>query len=69
MKKKFFALMMACVMTFAMTACGGGSDTTTDGAQTPDQGSSENIVIGTIGPLTGPYANYGLSVKQGAEVA
>ena len=69
MKKKFFALMMACVMTFAMTACGGGSDTTTDGAQTPDQSSSDSIVIGTIGPLTGPYANYGLSVKQGAEVA
>ncbi|MBQ2830224.1 MAG: ABC transporter substrate-binding protein [Oscillospiraceae bacterium] len=73
MKKKFFALMMACVMAFTMTACGGGADTTGDttsgDTQSGGQTASDSIVIGTIGPLTGPYANYGLSVKQGAEVA
>ncbi|WFR58202.1 ABC transporter substrate-binding protein [Anaerocolumna sp. AGMB13025] len=34
-----------------------------------DTGSSSEFLIGGLGPLTGPAASYGVSVKQGAEVA
>ena len=63
--KKFLSLTLACVMmTSAFTACGtktaqGGEGT--EGAKT--------LVIGGSGPLTGAYATYGTSVKQGAQIA
>ncbi len=50
-------------------------ETTTDsGSKAPettaDSGkAAETIKMGGIGPLTGDYANYGVSVKQGAEIA
>lgn len=34
-----------------------------------DSGSSSEFLIGGLGPLTGPAASYGVSVKQGAEIA
>lgn len=34
-----------------------------------DTGSSSEFLIGGLGPLTGPAASYGVSVKQGAEIA
>ncbi len=57
--KKFFAMMMAIVMCVAcMTACSApaGSANTGDGS---------TITIGGVGPLTGDYANYGISVRNG----
>jgi branched-chain amino acid transport system substrate-binding protein len=36
---------------------------------TPDENGKVTIMIGGVGPLTGAYANYGLSVKKGAELA
>ena len=59
--KKFFALVMAVAMVFALAACGSTSN--------GDETASETIQLGGIGPLTGGYANYGLSVKAGAELA
>ncbi len=73
--KKFLALVMAAVMVFAFAACGStdnGGSTPTDAPKTdtPTGGdTSETIKIGGIGPLTGGYANYGLSEKAGAELA
>lgn len=61
---KFAAVAMACMMVFAMTACGGGSN---------DSGSSEGgdnvLKLGGIGPTTGPAALYGNAVKNGAQLA
>ena len=61
---KFAAVAMACMMVFAMTACGGGSS---------DSGSSEGgdnvLKLGGIGPTTGPAALYGNAVKNGAQLA
>jgi len=58
MKKKVFAIVMAVAMVAVMmSGCGkkaAGSDT---------------IKMGGIGPLTGSYANYGISVNQGAKIA
>ena len=34
-----------------------------------DAGSSNEFLIGGLGPLTGAAASYGVSVKQGATVA
>lgn len=66
MKKKFFAMLMAVVMTFTLVACGGNDTPSND-----DSGDNavQTLKIGGIGALTGGYANYGLSVKQGAELA
>ena len=56
--KKFVAMMLAAVMCLAcMTACGAPA------ASNVSDGSS--IIIGGVGPLTGDYANYGTSVRNG----
>lgn len=58
--KKFAAVSMAVMMTFAMAGCGG------------DEGGSQDaseFVIGGIGPTTGAAATYGEAVKNGAELA
>ena len=61
MKKRVFAMLLAMAMVFSLMACGskdkaGGSD-------------GDTIRLGGVGPLTGGYANYGLSVQHGAELA
>ena len=56
-------MMMAVLMVLAMTACGG------EKTPTPNQDETETIRIGGIGPLSGGYANYGFSVKNGAQLA
>lgn len=77
--KKYLALALAAVMLFGATAC--SSDTGTDegtGETTGEEGTEEggetgetgNVFrIGALGPLTGGTASYGISVKQGAEIA
>ena len=56
--KKAFAVAMSVMMVGAfMTGCGGGGD------------DASVVVIGGSGPLTGDYSTYGISVKQGAEIA
>ena len=58
MKKKAFAVVMAAVTAMMlMTGCGNKA------------ASSDVYKIGGIGPLTGSYANYGVSVSQGAKLA
>lgn len=57
--------MMAVLMVLAMAACGGEPANNGDN-DTPD---ATTVKIGGIGPLTGAYANYGLSEKNGAELA
>ena len=63
--KKFLCMMMAVLMVLAMAACG-GEPANNGGNDTPD---ATTVKIGGIGPLTGAYANYGLSEKNGAELA
>lgn len=63
--KKFLCMMMAVLMVLAMAACG-GEPANNGGNDTPD---ATTVKISGIGPLTGAYANYGLSEKNGAELA
>ena len=79
MKKKFVCVLMALAMVFALAACGQNNDTpsnnnsdtpsSNDTPSTDNNSGSETLKIGAVGPLTGGYANYGLSVKGGAEIA
>ena len=62
--KKFLAAIMAVAMTFSLAACGSSSE-----GNTADTNTEDTFVIGGLGPLTGSAASYGISVKQGAEIA
>ena len=68
MKKRVFAMLMACVMALSLMACGSKSDSGDAGNNGGDSGV-ETIKLGGVGPLTGGYANYGLSVQHGAQLA
>lgn len=57
--KKILCMMLALVMMACMVACGGAQGDNND----------DVIKIGGIGPLTGSYANYGTSVRNGAKIA
>ena len=82
--KKFFALLLALVMTLALVACGGNNsqdnssapaDNTQNDAQAPaddaqaSSGDAVTIKIGGIGPITGDLAQYGTATEWGAEIA
>lgn len=83
--KKFLALALAATMLFGATACSSDSGNESDAnkpAEGEEQGGEEEgtegeanlgdedvFVIGGLGPLTGSVASYGISVKQGAEIA
>lgn len=61
MKKLFSVLLAAVMMMSTFTACGGGGGESDSGDKV--------LFIGGSGPLTGDYATYGVSVKQGATLA
>mgnify|MGYP004480662739 CR=1 FL=1 len=65
MKKRVFAMFLAFVMAFSLVACGSSDN----GGSGDSTGSAETIKLGAVGPLTGGYANYGLSVQHGAQLA
>lgn len=75
--KKFKKL--ACIgMTIALlltclTGCGQNGatndDKTNDQANAGSSSDTKTLVLGGIGPLTGDYANYGTSVRNGAQIA
>ncbi|MBP1553500.1 MAG: ABC transporter substrate-binding protein [Oscillospiraceae bacterium] len=64
--KKFLALFLAAAMLVStMTAC--SSAPATEGGEGTE--TEKVLLIGGSGPLTGDYATYGTSVKQGSELA
>ena len=65
--KKFAAVAMAAVMTFAFASCGSSDDAGTTGNDGAD--ASAKFIIGGIGPTTGGAAVYGQAVKNAAEMA
>lgn len=62
----FAAVMLSLLLVFA--GCGGNGETE-NGAVDDGNGDVEEVVIGTVGPLTGGAASYGVSVRQGVEIA
>ena len=69
--KKFLAGFMAIAMMFSLSACGNSGSSSSSSSATGSSASTgaETFVIGGLGPLTGEAASYGVSVKQGAEIA
>lgn len=67
MKKKFAFVMATAMLMTAFAACNNAAPATTD--PTTKAPSAQTLVIGGSGPLTGDYATYGVSVKQGAQLA
>ena len=68
MKKmtRVLSMALAAMMVIgSLTACGGSKDT----AATTTKDGEAVFTIGGMGPLTGAYASYGVSVKQGGEIA
>lgn len=68
---KAASLMLALATAASCFASCAKNDTAkTDGTSTDGKDTKEaKLVIGGIGPLTGDYANYGTSVKNGAALA
>ena len=64
MKKKLFAMMLAAAMMLGLTACGGPSSSGSGSSS-----GSDTLKLGSMGPLTGPNAVYGMATKGGAEIA
>lgn len=64
MKKILCSISAALMLAVSLTGCG----TSNDKGNT-NNNDSNVFKIGAIGPLTGPAAAYGTSVKQGAQVA
>ncbi len=72
MKKKILSAVLVAALAFSVTACSGntGTTNTATAASKADTASGNDVFkIGTFGPITGPAASFGTSVKQGAEVA
>lgn len=77
--KRLAAASLAAVMTLSLAGCGGNttSDTnsgTPGGSNPADSGSNTGttggtLVIGGIGPITGPAAQYGINVMDGIQLA
>lgn len=65
--RKFINLFLVTALTVScITGCGkSGNKSST----TQSENAKQTLVIGGSGPLTGDYAQYGISVKQGAKLA
>lgn len=62
--KKTICLVLALAMALVfVTACASNGGDANNGAD------GKTLIIGGSGPLTGDYATYGVSVKQGAQIA
>lgn len=69
-KKVFSGVLAAALAVTCFAGCGSNSGKEDNSGKADDSvKSSDAIVIGTSGPLTGDNSQYGISVKNGAELA
>ncbi len=75
MKRKFLCAGLTAAMVLSLAACGesAGSDSQAAASGSESQagaaGATAEFIVGGMGPLTGSAASYGISVRQGIEVA
>ena len=73
--KKFVSMALAVCMAASLAACGGSGSSSSSAAANGEAGStaagtsSAAIKLGSSGPLTGDYAQYGEGVKNGIQLA
>ncbi len=65
-RRKLFSVSLCLILVMSMLASCGNKAENTSGN---DNGDAKTYLLGGIGPLTGEAASYGISVKQGAEIA
>ena len=63
MKKMTAFLVTLCMLAALLAGCGG------KGGDDSNGGSDQTLLLGLIGPMTGDYAHYGTSTRDGAQVA
>lgn len=63
--KKFLSIAIASTLAFSLVACGGK----TENGNINANGSSDKIILGTMGPLTGENAIYGITTSNGIKLA
>lgn len=66
--KKVMAVTLVSTMAMSMTACG-DSESSADSSNSSASATEATFNIGGIGPTTGAASTYGISVKNGAEIA
>ena len=64
--KKFLSVAVAATLAFSLVACGGGEPGNENTNQSVD---SDSIILGTMGPLTGENAIYGITTLNGINLA
>lgn len=83
MKKltKLLCLVLCLAMVLSLAACASSNETATEDTssetttetdsttETESASGDKTLVLGLIGPLTGDYANYGTSTRDGAQIA
>ena len=84
MKKltKLLCLVLCLAMLFSLAACASeektasedtsadtSADTSTDDNADASTDGEKTLLLGLIGPMTGDYANYGTSTRDGAQIA
>ncbi|MFI3231675.1 MAG: ABC transporter substrate-binding protein [bacterium] len=66
--KKFLSMLVPVLLaTTLLVGCSNSDDG--GGDSSSNSSSAETFLIGGSGPLTGDYAQYGIAVKQGAQIA
>ncbi len=66
LSKKLVVMLLAALMVFTFTACGGGSS---EGGSSEGGADTPVLKIGSTGPLSGPASLYGQAVEKGAQIA
>ena len=67
--KKLLVVLVSLFMVVSLAACSSSSSSSDDSSSDSNTESTSVIKIGGSGPTTGEYAQYGLAVQYGAQVA
>ena len=67
--KKLLVVLVSLFMVVGLAACSSSSSSSDDSSSDGNTESTSVIKIGGSGPTTGEYAQYGLAVQYGAQVA
>ena len=62
--KKMIAMLLAVLMVLSLAACGSKQESASS-----NESGEKSVLLGLIGPMTGDYANYGTSVRNGVQIA
>ncbi|MCF6095747.1 ABC transporter substrate-binding protein [Thermovorax subterraneus] len=67
--KSLVLISILLIVVLTAAGCGQSSSQSQQQGQQQSSGGTETIKIGTLGPLTGNLATYGVSTKNGVEIA